>query len=321
MINYQIYKFSRLIGKFKKKAIVRAKRPMTNEIFISELSREIGTNYNPTLVISIDDISFKKKSFICSENGGTINSNLVKSLSDLLTWGIRPTLYFVPNPIFAYQADSSFKTRHDYSVSSDEFSDALAYYKEIESKGLIEFCQHGLTHFNEKLNGYHSFEYDFLSGDEIKEKIAFGFYLIRDKFDISGFKPPAWSIGQLSGTENVFLNSINSLGFFKYVSLSSPNNGLNYTTKKVSHCFLTDVLGMVNVPQNVSLLWPLDFSYRVIDLIIEKGGCINIQLHFQESSKYMLDGFSKENLSKLKRIVDYALHKGATHVLTKNLLQ
>jgi hypothetical protein len=321
MINYQIYKFTRLIGRYKKKVTVRARRPMTAESFIGELYAENTRDSNPSLIVSIDDISFKKKSLICSENGGSVDSYLIKSLNELLVWGIRPTLYFIPSPIFAYQSDAFLKTRHDYSVSSEEFSDTLSFYKGIESKGLIEICQHGLTHFNQKLNGYHSFEYDFLSGDEIKENIARGFYLMKDKFHISGFKPPAWSIGQLSGTEDIFLDSINSLDFFRYVSLSSPNNGLNYSKKTVSHCFLTSVFGMVNVPQNVSILWPLDFSYRVIDLIVEKGGCVNIQMHFQESTKYLQDGFSGENLSKLMRIVDYAKYRGATHGLTKSLLQ
>jgi hypothetical protein len=176
-INYGFYIFSKLKSKFTKRFKPNGRRRKFDHYkYYEEIINEPKKKSNQTnFLLSLDDASLKRKSLITSDNGGDYPSYLSNSLNNILDFGYRPTIFFVPSPSYCYLADSSATFRYDkYAVKNNYDSPALARFLELEKLGLLEVALHGYTHHNPNLSGFHSFEFDGLSRDLIKKRIYEG---------------------------------------------------------------------------------------------------------------------------------------------------
>jgi hypothetical protein len=266
-------------------------------------------NFNkPIFLLSYDDTSMMKESAHTFDFGGDIEGEVNKLFFDFVKKYsyLKHTLFFVPNPNFIKTGLTSKTIKNDiYNIDNFSIKDGfLLKLKELEKKNIIEISLHGYNHINIKIKDYYSaFEFEFLSNTEASEKISRGLKGLEKFFKIDGFKPPAWGMGQLNG--KYYLKDTLSNFTFNYVCLSSPSNGLNYKKQQVSLIYPENIDGLFNIPQNISILWELDYIYMIIDLIVEKKGIINIQLHYTVSHALLTDGICKKNIEKLSKIVEY----------------
>ena len=261
-------------------------------------------------------VDFQNK-LIITYNGEIYNYKKLKD--ELINYGYKPTLYYVPMPEYCYVSDSPMSHYLDFTVSHiHKKPQLLNYLLNHENNQHIEIAQHGLTHHNKKNYKYHSFEFDGINQSEILEKLKVGKKLLSDIFHISGFKPPAWSVGKLYDKSVEFSDSLQKM-HYDYVSLSSPTNGLNYSSHCVSHIHKSKISEMINVPQNISVLWDKEYIKDVIREISHKNGIINVQIHFQEADKYLQDGLNEKIVDKLKFVFDESVRCGYRASLTRDV--
>lgn len=319
MINKLKYISSKIADKLQTKITVCPRRSLSNEKYINEILRDKSNCLNKKLILSIDDISLKGKTLTTSDNGGDYPSYLYSSLNELIKIGFKPTMFFIAEPKYGYIADSSYENKQSFSIAKiDEKPELFNYLRNLCEKNKIEVAQHGLTHHNSKLHGHHSFEFDGIGSQEIKNKILYGKKILSDAFVIRGFKPPAWSTGQLLDTQQEFIDVLKDIKY-DYVSLSSPTNGLNYSSFQVSHIHKVEFEGMTHIPQNINILWTKDIIEKTIKAISEKGGIINVQIHFQKANKFLKDGIDLIILEKLKWLYDLSIKLGYEPELSKDI--
>ena len=271
--------------------------------YLGELNDESIGRGDPKYIVSIDDTSLKRQTLLCSDNGGNKEGNVRKYLYQFITAGLKPTIYFIPCPKYTFISDVGRRRENkEFDVNINTENEFILWLKKYEKQQLLEIALHGYEHLNNKVPGYYSFEFDGLNEGEMEYKLSEGWSALKKSFAINGFKPPAWSVGNLSDNRKDFIRALQSFGKFKYASLSSPNNGLNYNKKTVSHCHLSNYSDLINVPQNVSILWEWEKIRRVVDIIVKKRGIVNLQLHSQECSIFFSDGLSTENCKKVFKI-------------------
>lgn len=267
-----------------------------------------GDSSSP-LIISFDDIS------LMEANGGNMRGSAWSTFAAFMDTfpHLRHTLYFVPRPRYRFMPDVSDIGPEDiYDVTRHGRTHPLiAALRKAAEHGQIEIALHGYEHVRSSPCDYFSaFEFDFLPYHDAQQRITMGFHALQEYFPITGFKPPAWSCGQLQGTYYL-ADLIEKNGFFQYASLSSPSNGLNYGGQTVSHIHVSQYGKLRLLPQNLSILWDEHLLQRYVRIIVARRGIINIQLHFTPASRHLQDGISKENMEKLTRIVAYAQNAGA----------
>ena len=90
------------------------------------------------------------------------------------------------------------------------------------------------------------------------------------------------------------------------MSLSSPLSGLNWDKKRVSNIYPQYYDNLLNLPQNISILWDMEKIRQTIDKIVEFNGMITLMGHYKKDSD---DGITKENLIKISEILDYIATK------------
>ncbi len=229
---------------------------------------------------------------------------------------LKHTLFFIPNPIFTETGLTS------NTISDEPFNVAKANPDHWLLKALqhesMEVALHGYHHVQTVYPDFYApFEFDFLSVESCEERIKQGLEGLSRFFKMDGFKPPAWSMGQLLGRQQL-VEALKKYSF-EYVCLSSPSNGLNYASRQVSHVYPCIYDGLFNVPQNISILWELEIIKKVIDVLLEKRGIINIQLHFTETRDALLDGICKRNLEKLAKVIDYLSQYDVQYALTRDV--
>ena len=221
--------------------------------------------------------------------GGAKNSVLLKRTEHFFKdcpnqkW----TFYFVPNPLYRDRPDfSEFLERPYFNIVKNNNHPLISWLHHLTSEGLIEICQHGLHHIrlDPPYDFYSSFEFDFISPLKCFSLVEEGYHSMSKVFEVKGFKPPAWSCGQLDGRHSL-IEALKRGHNFSHLSLSSPSNGLNFEKQITSHIHGMSCLGSTHVPQNVSILWTEDEIKRVSSAIIKKNGIVNIQLHFVESRR------------------------------------
>lgn len=319
MINKSIYLLSKLSNKLRSSKVAE-RRKFIYRTYLEEIRNDKNLNTDKNLVLSIDDISLKTNTLLTKDSGGEYPSKLYRYLDDLINYGYKPTLYYVPRPEYCYVSDSPMSHYLDFTVSNIRKKPQLLNYLLLhENNQHIEIAQHGLTHHNKKNYKYHSFEFDGITQSEILEKLKMGKKLLSDIFYISGFKPPAWSVGKLYDKSAEFSNSLQKM-HYEYVSLSSPTNGLNYSSHCVSHIHKSKISKMVNIPQNISVLWDKEYIKDVIREISHKNGIINVQIHFQEADKYLQDGINEKIVDKLKFVFDETVRCGYRPSLTRDVI-
>jgi hypothetical protein len=295
---------------YDKRLQIKKRIIFDESLYYDSISLEENVDYfnKPIFLLSYDDTSMMKKSETTLDYGGNFNGELNKLFFEFIDNYpyLKHTLFFVPNPVFIKEGLTS-KTIEKDIYNIDNFSKENEFISKLikfESEKIIEIALHGYNHVNTKINDYYSaFEFEFLTKEEAKVKIDKGLDSLKKYFKIFGFKPPAWGMGQLSGT--YYLTKVLKEYNVDYVCLSSPTNGLNYEKKKVSYIYPEIIDNLFNIPQNISILWDLEYIYKIIDLIVQKKGIINIQLHYTLSHIYLKDGICYDNINKLSKIIEY----------------
>ena len=155
MLNKVLYLSSKLKNKFKKSCSVKERRKFNPSNYFEEIKSEAIKESNKDLLLSIDDISLKSKTFMTSDNGGDYPSPLYRHLDKLVAIGYKPTFYFVANPLYCYVPDSPSQNSNTYNVTNiTSKPELLLYLNKYLDEQLIEVAQHGLTHHNKNLIKY-----------------------------------------------------------------------------------------------------------------------------------------------------------------------
>jgi len=323
-LRHDLFRIRRKLGSYLYRWLypVTPRRAFSPAIFEEELRREpVNRSATPSpLLISFDDVSLLDGSRGTCDSGGNIGGETWRLFYTFAEEcpQLRHTLYFVPNPRYRLVPDvSDLLPDGLFSVASHGEGHALvAALQGMERRGKVEIALHGYEHVRAwPLDYYAAYEFDFIDAVRAARLAARGYEELGCFFDVRGFKPPAWSVGQLRGNcylADVVAESKN----FRYASLSSPSNGLNYAAYTCSHIHTERRGDCVLIPQNLSILWDEAFIRDMIDLICERRGIINIQLHFCPASGLIRDGLSRDNLQKLTRIAGHALSRGARPMLT-----
>ena len=305
----------RLIRAFKP---IKRRRTISHSDYINEILLEEDCKNEPSLLIAIDDLSSLGFNNGEIDMGGKNNGEILNNFKYLLNMDLKITAFTIPKPCFKKNSEkiSSYIDR-DYIKLQEQF----IYWAKL---GMIEIAQHGYKHIrNDNKSFSRSMEFEWQENIKITDDIIKGYKLLKSNdIKINGFKPPAWSIGQLDGKFKA-LDSILNLNFYDYVALSSPTNGLNYITKSVSHIHPTNLKGKTsltrNIPQNISILSPINKSKELIKLICEKGGIVSIQSHACMNKNIIADGLSNEHCERIKDLSDYAISLGAKTLLAKDI--
>lgn len=328
-LRHDLFRIRRKLGSYLFRGLypVAPRRPFSPAIFEEELRREPVAPPTPTgsvpspLLISFDDTSLLDGSRGTCDTGGNPDGEtwrLFRAFADEHPQ-LRHTLYFVPNPRYRLVPDvSDMLPDGVFSVAHHgEGHPLVAALQEMERRGTVEVALHGYEHVRGwPLDYYAAYEFDFIDAARAARLVARGCEELGRFFDIRGFKPPAWSAGQLRG-DCYLADVVAESGLFRYASLSSPSNGLNYARHACSHIHPGRRGSCVLIPQNLSILWDEDFLRDMVDLICERRGIINIQLHFCPASGLIRDGLCDDNLRKLARIAQHALVRGARPMLTR----
>lgn len=295
------------------------RRKISFNDYLQEIKSDYTSDINPQLIISIDDLSSLGRNKEELDMGGRENGDVVNSLEMLLKNNLKITAYTIPKPCFKKSSEkiSDYFNRADYKLSREIIDWTL--------RDKLEIAQHGYRHIRTNKRGFaRSMEFEWKESNNIKEEIIEGYKsILKNEIDIYGFKPPAWSVGQLNGKYEL-MNAIFNLHLFKYFSLSSPTNGLNYEKHSVSHIHTSKIKkehkSIKNIPQNISILGSLKQNKELIKIICDKGGIVSIQSHACCDSKIISDGLSNEQCEVIIELSEYAISQGAKIVFAKEAI-
>tara|TARA_B100001027_G_C16260543_1_gene329179 strand:- start:1456 stop:2433 length:978 start_codon:yes stop_codon:yes gene_type:complete len=295
------------------------RRKLVFEDYLKEIRSDYSSDKTPQLIIAIDDLSSLGLNKDELDMGGNENGEIIKSFDHLLKNKLKITAFTIPNPCFKKSSEniSNYFKRENFKLS-----DSIINWS-LENK--IEIAQHGYKHIRTGRRGYaRSMEFEWKDYETINQEIIQGHKLIlKNQVQINGFKPPAWSIGQLNGKYEL-INAILKLNLFSYCSLSSPNNGLNYKNYSASHIHIKRIernkKSIKNIPQNISIISPLEQSKELINIICEKGGIVSIQSHACLNPKIIADGLSLSHCERIIELSDYAISQGAKIIFAREAI-
>jgi len=300
------------------------RRRLTQDEYLCELRNERHHKHNihikPSLIISVDDLCSLGRNAGEADMGGRQSDEVFTALSFLHDKGLKLALYLIPYP--AFKSNPELLSSHS-KVASPFIPDHLL---ELSNSSRVQILQHGFRHMRLGVRGRNrSMEYEWQSSYDIDRNICSGYiHLLTQGIVAKGFKPPAWSVGQLDGSYEMLKSR--RLYDFDTVSLSSPANGLNYSNHAVSHIYPQYLFepattrSVVNLPQNLSLLWDLEYSKKVIKLISERRGLLSLQTHASVDSKIISDGLCHVDMEKLLRLADYANKCGYNPILPQEII-
>ena len=287
--------------------------------FKKEIINEKDNKNNvPKLIFAIDDLCSLGRNFWEADFGGKENGNVVRSIKYLVNKNYKITAFAIPCPLFKENSEliSSYKIRN--------FEKLPNIFIEWNKKGKIEIAQHGYKHMRLGYRGFsRSMEFEWKNHKKILKEIEEGYEIMNKNYGlIKGFKSPAWSIGQLNGKNELLKVCLNQEKF-KYVCLSSPTNGLNYEKHNFSHISLSYPFknrNIKNIPQNISILTPLNQSKELIKIICDKGGIVSIQTHASIDKNIISDGLSEEDINKIENLYEFAISCGAKESFAREVI-
>ena len=174
----------------------------------------------------------------------------------------------------------------------------------IQDHPQLHANNHGLHHYQDAVSYFlQAREFEFKSAEQARAAIIQAqVHFTNAGFKPAGFKPSGWGIGH-----NANFGLIDALKTcqFDYVCLSSPVSGLNWEARRVSNLYPEDYCGLVNIPQNISLNWPLEQILATVDTIVQKGGVVTPQGHMIGQDKWMADGIGPRTIDTIRAIVDH----------------
>jgi hypothetical protein len=122
--------------------------------------------------------------------------------------------------------------------------------------------------------------------------------LTRAGFRVDGFRQPGWGLNA-----DFSLLSVLREAKLRYIAGSSLDGGLNASTQRVSNYYPTVLDGVLNIPQNIELDWPLarmcDEAVRIAML----HGILSIKAHVAD--RINPNSLTKQNVEKLRRFLDF----------------
>lgn len=308
-----------------------SQKDITRDIFAGEISQPISWPNSARFAFNLnfDDYSAKSLKNSRYDYGGSVGEGVNKILTDLLDQHpeLKTTLFVVPNARFLNQGGIFYGRVKDdrYSLDRPECT-PLAEWFHIHSPQ-IEVATHGYDHLNPKTGLFLApAEFELMSNTAEIHCRLYGSWEIFKNIGIEpkGFRPPMWGIGHNS---NLALLRQLVEEDFTYVSCSSPLSGLNWDKKRVSNIYpeyfitplhLTDAFGytrnesesrLLNLPQNVSLIWPLEKILSTIDRIAEMGGLVSLMGHANAEDAWMEDGLGPRNIAKIEAILAHLAQK------------
>jgi hypothetical protein len=200
-----------------------------------------------------------------------------------------------------------------YNISSPNHQEWLKYYKDLSKIYNIEFAQHGYCHRqDENVFFTRHTEFAYKNETESFKAIKKGLEILKQAgITIYGFRQPGWDIN----SDLSICYALQRL-CFQYIAGSSYDAGFNAGMERISNYFPSLINGIINFPQNILLDWPLERIKNKMDRIVSMDGFISIKGHFVNSG--MPNSFSAENISKLRRALDYLTkqHEGRISYLT-----
>ena len=269
--------------------------------------------------LNFDDLCPKYMDEFGLDFGGRVDKGLALEFGSLLQdYPLIAVTHFVI-PFCMFQKKVSHFSRHvdgRYNIASPSHSEWLDYYKSLAETYNIEYALHGYYHwqFENLLFSRHT-EFAFKSEEESREAIEMGLEIFhRAGLDTFGFRAPGWDIN----SDLSICRALKAVGM-RYIAGSSLDGGFNVVRQRVSNIYPTLVDGLVSFPQNILLDWDIDHVRKEIDRIVEAKGMISIKGHFVDRN--MTNSCSKENLSKLRTILDYLSEKYGDSVEYMTLCQ
>lgn len=258
-------------------------------------------------VLHLDDFCCKGFHNDVFDFGGFPKKGINKDLFDFLEMYpfVKGTAFTIPDPLFVGRGiRSSFSFQGRFSIIADEHRHWITWVCSRTFSKRIEIASHGLHHCQDDVK-------DFLVSREFefKDRIASRDVIIRSEklfsdagIPIFGFKPSGWGIGH-----NSKFGIIDALkeSSYLYACLSSPVSGLNWDIKRVSDLYPQLYEGILNIPQNITMNDSINNIVRLADRIVEAGGIIAPQLHYNKEDAWMSDGIGPRNLRKLGVLIDH----------------
>tara|TARA_Y100001968_G_scaffold216649_1_gene199395 strand:+ start:9393 stop:10370 length:978 start_codon:yes stop_codon:yes gene_type:complete len=297
---------------------VAKRRKIDFKEYFNEIESETGLGNEPRIILSIDDLSSLGSKQNEIDMGGKVNGKIIESFNYMINNDIKITAYTIPKPCFQKCSEniSSYIDR--------DFESLQNIFLEWSKNNIIEIAQHGYKHIRKDIRSIaRSMEFEWKDSNSISKDIKAGYELLKgNDIRICGFKPSAWSIGQFDGKYEL-MKSIEKFDQFKYFSLSSPTNGLNYTSHKTSHIHPFIIKRgdrtIKNIPQNISILTPYKQNKELIKLICDKGGIVSIQSHAIVDSEIISDGIKIQECEKIIELCNYAKSIGAKMVFARDI--
>lgn len=287
-------------------------------IFIKDEKRDLFENEQKKQIIwpndikavfnlQFDDFCAKSKENSFYDYGGKFNKGINVLFEDFLNQYsfLKITLFVIPSANFKNWQGIFYgkhKDENKFNLSNPQFYNLIRWLKKKEDQ--IEIACHGYNHFQNKIKYFLGpAEFEFLNEKESEARIEKSLEIF-NKVGIypNGFRPPCWGVGHNSNFG--LISALKKLSF-TYISLSSLLSGLNWDEKRVSNIYPQYYQGLLNIPQNISILWDIEKIKKTIDKIIEFNGIIILMGHYNEQNNWMSDGIGKENLEKIGEIIDY----------------
>lgn len=312
------HRLTDLFCRLKYKDISR--KDASRDIFFGEDTRVITWPNGATFAfnLNLDDYSAKSLKNDRYDYGGAVGEGVNKLLTQLITDHpeLKMTLFVIPNPRFINSEGTFYGRVKDerYSLDRPEYAPLVNWFK--SHKDQVEVAAHGYDHLNPKTGLFLApAEFEFLDKRESRERIQAGMRILRELgLGAKGFRPPMWGVGHNS---NFALMRQLPVENFAYVSCSSPLSGLNWDKKRVSNIYPEiykqglelENNELLNLPQNVSLIWPIEKILSTIDRIADMGGLVSLMGHANTEDKWMADGIGPRNLAKIETVLAHLKEK------------
>lgn len=295
-----------------------------------DFSRDLFTGENPQKInwpngarfsfnLNFDDYSVKSLHNNNYDYGGAVGEGVNKIFTDLLADypELKVTLFTVPNARFKNLAGTFYGRVGDdrYSLSRPEYTPLINWFKSHNTQ--VEVAMHGYDHLNPKTKLFLApAEFELMTNkNEIGSRLANGWAIFHKVgLEIKGFRPPMWGVGHNSGFGLVKQLAAED---FSYVSCSSPLSGLNWDEKRVSNIYpeyfivpATELESkLLNLPQNVSISWPIEKILETIDRIAEMGGLVSLMGHANAEDAWMADGLGPRSMVKIGSVLLHLKNK------------
>lgn len=282
-------------------------KDFSRDLFADETVREAQWPNGARAAVNLqfDDFCAKSKGNYRYDYGGAYRNGINVPFEKLLDEypELRTTLFAVPNAQFK-NVQGVFYGRYDdrYALDRSEHRDLVTWLKSNE--GRIEVACHGLTHVQTTVPYFlGALEFEFQTCHEARATLAQALKIFSNVgLGPRGFRPPAWGVGW-----NAQFGLVEALKDFSfaYVSLSSPLSGLNWREQQVSNVYPQYYGGLLNLPQNVSLAWPIERITEATRKVVEHGGMVTLMGHYVGEDDWMEDGIGPRTLGKVRAVVRF----------------